>query len=76
MISACHLWSDSAWEAPWVSASLMAMEQAVSASQTVQAHVALASLTVEEQRASVSMATQAQMALASLMDSAVLESFW
>ena len=44
MVLACHLWSDSAWEAPWVSASLMAIEQAVLASQMVQAQMALASL--------------------------------
>ena len=47
MVLACHLWSDSAWEAPQVSASLMAIEQAVLAFQMVQVHsVALASLTV------------------------------
>ena len=67
-------------------ASLMAIDQAVSASQIVQAWVALASLidwmqvtfaslTVEEHRASPSMVTQVQMALASLMDSALLDSF-
>ena len=44
MVLACHLWSDSAWEAPQVSASQMAIEQAVSASQLVWAQVALASL--------------------------------
>ena len=66
--------------------SLMAAEQAVSASQMVQAWVALASLivqmqvtfaslTVEKHRASVSKVTWEQMALASLMDSAVLDSF-
>ena len=75
MVLACCLWSDSALEAPWVSASLMAMEQVVSASQIVWAQVASASLTVEEQRASASMATWEQMALTSLMDSAVSESF-
>ena len=75
MVSACHLWSDSAWEATWVSAFLMATEQVVLASWMVWVQVVLASLTVEEQRASVSMATWAQMALASLMDSTVLESF-
>ena len=48
MVFACHLWSDSAWEAPLVSASLMAMEQAVSASWMVWVQVALDSLTIEE----------------------------
>ena len=32
MVLACCLWSDSAWEAPWVLASLMAIEQAALAS--------------------------------------------
>ena len=44
MVSACSLWSDSAWEVPWVSASLMATEQAVLASQMVWVQMALASL--------------------------------
>ena len=42
MTSACHLWSDSAWEAPWVSASLMATEQMVLASQMAWVQMALA----------------------------------
>ena len=75
MVLACHLWSESAWEAPWVSASLMAVEQMGLASQIVQVQVALASLTVVEQRASASRVTWVQMALASLMDSTVSESF-
>ena len=44
MASACHPQSDSAWEAPWVSASMMATGQAVLASQTVWAQMAPASL--------------------------------
>ena len=75
MVLACHLWSESAWEAPQVSASLMAVKQTVSASQTVCVQVALASLMAAEQRASVSRVAQVQMALASLMDSIILESF-
>ena len=75
MVLACHLWSESAWEAPWVSTSLMAAEQRVLASQMVWVQVALASLPLVEQRASASREAWVQMALASLMDSAVLESF-
>ena len=71
MVLACHLWSDSAWEAPWVSAYLMAAEQMASASWTVWAQVAWASLTAVKQRASASRVAWVQMALASLMDSAV-----
>ena len=44
MVWACCLWSDSAWGDPWVSASLMAAEQVVLASQMVWTQVALASL--------------------------------
>ena len=44
MTLACCLWSDSAWKAPQVSASLMAIEQMVSASQMVWVQMALASL--------------------------------
>ena len=44
MVLACHLWSDSVWEAPWVSASLMAAEQVVLASWTVWVQTALVSL--------------------------------
>ena len=76
MVLACLHWSESTWEAPWVSTSLMAMEQRASSSQTVWAQVALASLTVVEQRASASRVAWVQMALASLTDSAVSESFW
>ena len=75
MVLAYLQWSESAWEAPQVSASLMAVEQRVLASQTVHMQVALASLTVVEQRASASRVVWAQMALASLMDSAVSELF-
>ena len=75
MVLACHLWSDSAWEAPEVSASLMALEQMALASQMVWAQVALVSLTVVEQRALASKVAWVQMALASLMDSTVLELF-
>ena len=46
MVLTCLQWSESAWEAPWVFESLVAVEQRVSASQTVWAQVALASLTV------------------------------
>ena len=75
MVLACLWWSESAWKAPKISASLMAVEQRASASQMVWAQVALASLTVVEQRASASRKAQVQMALASLMDSAVSELF-
>ena len=44
MTLACHLWSDSAWEAPCVSASLMAAEQVALASWTAWVQMALASL--------------------------------
>ena len=73
MVLTCLHWSESAWEAPWISTSLMAVEQRALASQMVQVQVALASLTVAEQRASASRVAWVQMALASLMDSAVLE---
>ena len=53
MTSACCLWCDSAWEAPQVSASLMAAEQTVSAS-----------LMAAEQVVSASKIAQVQMALA------------
>ena len=75
MVLACLQWSESAWEAPWVSISLMDVEQRVLASQMVWEQVALASLTAAEQRASASRVVWVQMALASLMDSSVLESF-
>ena len=42
MTSACCLWSDSAWEAPCVSASLMAAEQMLSASLMAAEQMALA----------------------------------
>ena len=69
-----------------VLASLMAVEQAVSASQMmwvwvvlasliVQKQVTFAALTVERHWASASIVTQEQIALASLMYSAVLDSF-
>ena len=74
MVLTCCLWSELAWEAPQVLASLMATEQAVSASWMVQVWVALASLidqmqvtfaslTVEKYRASASKVTWEQMAL-------------
>ena len=69
-------WSESAWEAPQASASLMILEQRVSASWMEWAQVALASLMVVEQRVPAFWVEWAQMALASLMDSVVLESFW
>ena len=75
MVLACLWWSESAWEAPKVSTSLMAAEQRASASQMVRAQVALASLIVAKQRASASREAHVQMALASLMDSAVSEWF-
>ena len=75
MVLACCLWSESAWETPQVSASLMAVEQMALASLTVQVQVDLASLTAAEQRVSASRVAQVQMALASLMDSTILESF-
>ena len=64
MTLAFCLWSDSAWEAPQVSASLMTAEQMVSAS-----------LMATEQTVLASWMAWVQMALASLMDSAVLEAF-
>ena len=44
MVLECCLWSNSAWEAPQVSASLTATWQAVLASWMVWAQMALASL--------------------------------
>ena len=44
MVLACLHWSESAWEASQVSASLMAVEQRALASWMVQAQMALASL--------------------------------
>ena len=76
MVLACLWWNESAWEAPQVYTSLMAVEQRALASQMVHAQVALASLTVVEQRASTSRVAWVQTALAFLMDSTVLESFW
>ena len=75
MVLACCLWSESAWEALQVSASLMAAEQRALDSWMVQVQVALASLTVVEQRASASMEAWMQMASASLMDSTVSKLF-
>ena len=71
----CCLWSNLAWEALQVFASLMAVEQAASASQMVQAQVVLASLMAVKHRALASRVTWEQMALASLMDLVVLDSF-
>ena len=47
MVLACCLWSDSAWEASQVLASLIAAEQVVLASWMVQAQAVLASLIVQ-----------------------------
>ena len=73
---ACNCWSESVWEAPWTSVSLMVMEQRVSASCIEWAQVALASLMVVEQKVLASWVEWAQTALASLIDSVVAESFW
>ena len=75
MVLACLRGSESAWEAPWVSASLVAAKQRALTSQMVQVQVTLVSLIVAEWRASASRVAWAQMALASLMDSIVSESF-
>ena len=64
MPSACDCWMELAWEVPWASASLMAVEQWASASLIEWAQVVSASLM-----------EQAQTAFASLMDSSVLDSF-
>ena len=71
----CCLWSNSAWEALQVTASLMTIEQAALASWMVQAQVVLASLMVVKHSALVSRVTWEQMALASLMDSVVSDLF-
>ena len=64
---AMSLWSNSAWEALQISASLMAVEQAALASWMVQAWVILASLTIAKQMALASRVTWELTALASLM---------
>ena len=73
---ACDQWSESAWEAPWASASLTVVEQRFLASWMEWTQVALTSLMVVEQRVSASWVEWVQMALASLMDSDVSELFW
>ena len=59
----CDCWMESAWEAPWLSASPMAVEQWVSASLIAWTQLASASLIV-----------RVQLASASLMDSVVSDS--
>ena len=62
----CSLWSNSAWEAFQISASLMAIEQAASASWMVWVWIILASLTIAKHKALASRVSWEQMALASL----------
>ena len=69
----CCLWSNLAWEALQVLASLMTIEQVASASQMVQAWVVLASLIVVKHRALAFRVTWEQTDLASLMDLVVLD---
>ena len=75
MSLACDCWMQSAWEAPQLSASLMAVEQQFSASLIAWTQLASASLRVRAQLASASLMEWMQMAFASLMDSVVSDSF-
>ena len=63
----CSFCSNSAWEALWALASLMAIEHAALFSCMEHAWVILASLTISKQMALASRVVQEQMALASLM---------
>ena len=65
MMLPCSLWSVLAWEALWASISLMAEEQAASASQMIWPWVVLASLTAARQVVLASRITQEQLVLAS-----------